>query len=232
MKVTEVGTVDRARPVDHRSRRLVLGSALALSLAVGLTVSWEEASARDVALEQSASLARRTARVSDDIDRFVARLERTEQALWALSQAHGKTLSQSYQSFTKQVKGLEGAEKAARSHIHEMEATGVRYASSWDTENAKIVDPALRQASVERRAAMTKEYEELAAHLNDIEKEIQPFMGNLRDLRSFLGVDLSPPHVLNASDAIQKSQADAQVLKQSIAPVQARLRQFLNDAPR
>jgi chromosome segregation ATPase len=226
------GAVDRACPVDRRSRRLVLGSALAIPLALGLTGSWEKASAGNAAPEQSAKLARRTARVSEDVDRFVARLERTEEALWALSQAQAKALREGYQSFTKQVKGLEEAEKAARSHIHEMKATGVKYASSWDATNAKIADPELRRASVEQRAAMTKEYEELVTNLNDIEGQIKPFMGNLHDLKAFLGVDLSPVHVRNAGDAIQKSQADAQALKQGIAPVQARLREFLNNAPR
>ena len=212
--------------------RFVFGSVLALSLFLGLTGSWESASARDGALEQSDRLARRTARASEDIDRFVARLDRTERALEALSEAQGKNLRPRYQSFTKQVKNLEAAEKVARSHIHEMKATGVQYASSWDAENAKIVNPELRQASVDRRAARMKEYEELGATLNEIEGRIRPFMGNLRDLGAFLGVDLSRDHVRTAADAIQKSQEDAQTLKKSIAPVQARLRQFRNDAPR
>ena len=213
-------------------RGLVLGSVLAISLIVGLPLSPRTATAEDGTHSQSTKLAKRTARASKDVDRYVARLETTEQALWAVSQAQGRTLRQDYELFRKHLRSLEDAEKATRSEIHDMKAAGVKYAASWDAANAKIADAELKQASVERRTTVMKEYEEVTASLGEIGRQLQPFTSNLRDLEAFLGADLSPVHVLGARDAIQKSQADAQALKQSIAPVQARLKQFMTEAPR
>ena len=72
----------------------------------------------------------------------------------------------------------------------------------------------------------------LAAALDDIETQLQPFMSNLHDLKAFLETDLSPANVDKAGEMIQKSQADAQALKGKIGGVQATLKQFLNEAPK
>jgi hypothetical protein len=56
-------------------------------------------------------------------------------------------------------------------------------------------------------------------------------MSNLNDLKSFMETDLSDANVGKASEMIQKSQADAQALKDKIAGVQSTLKQFLSEAP-
>ena len=74
-----------------------------------------------------------------------------------------------------------------------------------------------------------KDHDALAATLSDIGSQLQPFMSNMQDLKSFLGTDLSPVNVGKAGDMIQKSQADALALKEKIAGAQTTLRQFLSE---
>jgi len=57
-------------------------------------------------------------------------------------------------------------------------------------------------------------------------------MSDLHDLKAFLETDLSPANIDKAGGMIQKSQADAQALKDKIANVQTMLKQFLNEAPK
>ena len=59
--------------------------------------------------------------------------------------------------------------------------------------------------------------------------QLQPCTSNLQDLKSFLGADLSPVNIAKAGDMIEKSQADAQALKGTIATVQGTLKQFLGE---
>jgi hypothetical protein len=89
--------------------------------------------------------------------------------------------------------------------------------------------PDLKQASIERRSKVMKDHDDLTATLSDIGSQLQPFMGNLQDLKSFLGADLSPINAGKAGDMIQKSQADALALKQKIAGAQTTLRGFLSE---
>jgi hypothetical protein len=76
------------------------------------------------------------------------------------------------------------------------------------------------------------DHHELANALSEIGLQLQPFMSKLRDLKAFLGADLSPTHVGKASEMIQESQTDAQALKAKIADVQMTLKKFLSETPK
>jgi len=204
---------------------------LFVSLSLGLAVASSPAYAADDTFKESAELGKRTAETSEQVDKYVAQLDKTEQALSSVSQAQDKDLKKRYQSFSKQVNSLEEAQKVAASDINEMKSKGAEYFWSWDKSNARITNPELKQASMERRTTVMKDYDELAADLAEIGRELDPFMSNLHDLRSFLGADLSPAHIRNANGVIQKSQSDARSLKQRIALVQTTLKQFVSEAP-
>jgi|SRR5208337_4659558 len=181
---------------------------------------------------QSAHLGKRTAKTSAAVDKYVAQLGKTEQALSLVSPAQDKGSKKRYESFSREVNKLEKAQKHATSAIDKMKSTGTEYFSSWDKSIAQMSNPELRQASAERRSKIMKDHDELAATLTDIASQLQPFMSNLHDLKAFLGPDLSPANVDRASEMIQKSQADARALKDKIAGVQTTLKLFLSEAPK
>lgn len=212
---------------DKLLRRMLITVFLSLTLAASASVGAEENT-----FKQSAELGNRTAKTSEDVDKYVVQLDKTEQALSSVRQAQSKDLKKRYESFSKVVNHLEEAQKHATSDINEMKSKGAEYFTSWDKSIAQISNPELKQASIERRSKVMKVHDELAANLSDIGLQLQPFMNNLHDLKAFLGTDLSPANVSNASGMIQKSQADAQALKERIAGTQRTLKQFLSEAPK
>jgi chromosome segregation ATPase len=206
--------------------RKLLGTTVC---SLALTFAAARAGAAGDTFKQSAELKEKTAKTSKDIDKYVLQLDKTEQALSAVSHAQGKDLKKQYQSFSKEVKELEEAQKHATSDIDGMKATGAEYFSSWETSIEQMSNPELKQASTDRRSKVMKDHDELAAALNDIGSQLQPFMSNLQDVKSFLGTDLGSANVGNAGKMIQTSQADAQALKDKIASVQTTLKQFLSE---
>jgi Protein of unknown function (DUF2959) len=205
-------------------------TAAVCSLAVTFAVT--HAGAADDTFKRSAELGKRTAKTSEDVNRYITQLDRTERTLSSLSQAGGKDLKKQYESFSEDIKKLEDAQKHTTSDINEMKSTGAEYFVSWETSIAQISDPQLRQASTERRTKVMKDHDDLAVSLSDIGSQLERFMTSLRDIKAFLGTDLSPTNVAKASDMIQKSQADAQALKVKLAAVETTLQQFLAEAPR
>ena len=208
-------------------RQLVTGFCI-----LGLSLATTPIRAAGDTFKQSAELGKRTAKTSEDVDKYVVQLDKTEQALSLVSQAQGKDLKKRYESFSREISSLEAAQKQATSDIDEMKSTGSEYFSAWDTSIAEISNPELKQASTERRSKIMKDHDDLAASLNDIGSQLQPFMSNLHDLKAFMETDLSPENVGKARAMIQKSQADALALKGKIAGVQATLKQFLSEAPK
>jgi chromosome segregation ATPase len=208
-------------------RQLVNGFCI-----LGLSLATTPIRAAGDTFKQSAELGKRTAKTSDDVDKYVAQLDKTEQALSSVSQAQGKDLKKRYDSFSREVNSLEEAQKHATSDIDEMKSTGAEYFAAWDTSIAQMLNPELKQTSTERRSKIMKDHDDLAASLNDIGSQLQPFMSNLHDLKAFMETDLPPESVAKARAMIQKSQADALALKGKIAGVQATLKQFLSEAPK
>jgi hypothetical protein len=140
---------------------------------------------------QSGELAKRTAKTSEDVDKYVAQLDKMEEALFLVGQAENKDLKKRYESFSKDLNNLEDAQKRATAEIDEMKSTGAEYFAAWDTSIAEMSDPGLKQASAERRSKVMKDHEELAASLDDIGSQLPPFMSTLLDLKAFMGTDLS-----------------------------------------
>ena len=212
--------------VKNRSIQTLLIAALC-SLAITLAGS-RPCVAADT-FKQSSELKGKTSKTSKDIDKYVSELDKTEQVLSAVSQVEGRELKKRYESLSREVKELVEAQKHATSDIEDMKATGAAYFSSWDATIAQMSDPDLKQASAERRSRVMKDHQELAATLSGLDDQLQPFMSNLQDLKSFLGADPSPENVAKAAGMIQKSQADAQALKRTIAEVQKTLKRFLGE---
>jgi len=210
-------------------RRLLIFVEVCVSIATFAPV---RAGAADDTFKQSAELGKRTAKTSEDVDKYVAQLDKTEKALSSIGQTQGKDLKKRYESFSNEVNSLQQAQKHATADIDQMKATGAGYFAAWDASISQISNPELKEAGTERRAKVMKDHDELTATLGDIGSQLQPFMTNLNDLKSFLGADLSPENIAKASGMIQKSQADAMVLKGKIAGVQTTLKQFLTEAPR
>jgi Protein of unknown function (DUF2959) len=214
--------------VTNRGIRKLL---MMVFFSLAVTFAAAQVGATDDTFKQSADLQKRTAKTSEDVDKYVTQLNKTEQALSSVTQAQGKDLKSQYTSFSKEVNKLEEAQKHVTSDIDEMKSTGTKYFSSWDTSIALMSNAELRQASTERRSKVMKDHDDLAATLSGVGSQLQPFMSNLHDLNAFLGTDLSSANVGNAGEMIQKSRADAQALKDKIAGVQTTLKQFLNEVP-
>jgi chromosome segregation ATPase len=163
------------------SRQLVSGFCI-----LGLSLAPTPTRAAGDTFKQSAELGKRTTKTSEDVDKYVAQLDKTEQALSSVSRTQGKDLKKHYESFSREIATLEAAQKQATSDIDEMKSTGTEYFAAWDTSIAQMSNPELKQASTERRSKIMKDHDDLAVNLNDIGNQLQPFMNTLHDLKAFM----------------------------------------------
>jgi hypothetical protein len=197
---------------------------------LSLALAASRAPAAERTFAKSTELKKRTAKTSEDVDKYATQLDRTERALLSLAQHPGKGLSKRYKSFSKEVDKLEEAQKQVTSAINEMTSKGAQYYLSWGKTIAQIQDAELRQAGMEQRSKLTHDYDSLDTSLGDIGRQLQPFMKDLRDVKAFLGADLTSENVQQASGMIQNSRDGARALRDRIAGVQITLKQFLNES--
>jgi len=181
--------------------------------------------------KESRELQRSAQKTLDEINKYVSQLDETERALSSVGRADIGNLRKRYESFSTELEKLEKAQARAGSNIDRMRTTGAEYFSSWDKANARISDAELRQAGASRRARVLERHRDLADAVSEIRVELQPFMSDLRDLKTFLGADLSPRNVSKASELIRESQVEAETLHDRVAVVQTKLKQFLKETP-
>lgn len=215
--------------ITHKPGRGLLAAAFCT---VVMTAAPVWVGAAGDTFKQSAELSKRMSKTSEDVDNYVAQLDKTEEALSSVSQAQSKDLKKRYESFSKEVINLEGAQKHTTADIDQMKSTGTQYFDAWDTSIAEMSNPELKQASVERRSKIMKEHDDLAVSLSDVGNQLPALMSDLHDLKTFMEADLSTETVGKAGGMIQKSRADSQALRTKIAGVQTMLKQFLSDAPK
>lgn len=204
---------------------------VAIVFASALAIASAQFPHKPSTLKRSTSVEKQVAKTSEEIDKYTAQLDKTEQVLSSVAQAKGDELKKQYKSFTKEVDSLGKAQGRVTSAIRQLDSKGNEYKLSSEQTVNNINDPELKQASVERKSKLGQDYESIVAKLIDIDGQLQPFMRNLRDLEAFLGADLRPANVNNAAGKIERSSEAAGDLRNRIADVQTGLRNFLNEPP-
>ena len=166
--------------------------------------------------KRSTELSKEASKTSEDVNRYVTQLDKTEKALYLVGQAPSKVLKKRYESFSKELTKLEAAQKHATADIDHMQSEGAEYFGAWDTSIGKISNPELQQASAERRSRTMKEFDDLTASLSDADSQLPVFMSELLDLKTFMETDLSAESVSKADGMILKSQSDSQALESEL----------------
>jgi chromosome segregation ATPase len=180
------------------------------------------------AVKGSAEVQDAVAKNASSVEEYAGQLEKTDRSLALLSRSDGN-LAKRYQSFAKEMRKLEKAQKNAASAIEKMRARETEYFTAWDKANSQIADPELRRSLAIRRSQVMTKYQVLADDLSAIGRELQPLMSHLHDLDLFLGTDPSRANLEEASAIIDESRAEIRSLKHEIASVQRMLKVFLNE---
>lgn len=206
--------------------------ANALSLAVlcvflAVQCTAQTGAARE-AFKGSAEFRDAVAETAASVEEYVLQLEKTDRSLARLSRSDGD-LGRRYESFAKDLRKLEKAQKNAASTIEKMRTQETEYFTAWDKANMQIADPELRRSLAIRRSHVMTNYQALADDVSAIGRELQPLKSGLHDLDLFLGADPSRENLAEASAMIDESRAGIRFLKQEIADVQRTLKVFLNE---
>jgi hypothetical protein len=86
-----------------------------------------------------------------------------------------------------------------------------------------LQDPELRRRAEARRAEQAKRYEAFAAETAETERSLYAFLGDLRDIRRYLDLDLTPQGVATVRDKIADANRRMDPVMQGLARLDERL---------
>jgi len=165
---------------------------------------------------------------ADELRSVTDQLSKTMTSMRTLSTAKGDNLKDAFGDFDKAISNLDARTQDVRKRTTEMRAKGKDYFAAWQKEAAAIQNPELRKASENRRVAMMAAQEALTKNMTDGRSLIVTLMGDLQDLRTFIGSDLTESAVASAQDLFVTTQAHAKEVETAVAGVQKQLGAILS----
>ena len=158
-----------------------------------------------------------------DINKTNQQLGVTVAALDDLVSKPKEDLKPQYDTFTKSMDALEAQIAAVKSRSEAMKARGREYFKAWEESSQTVNDPDMKAYSEERRAKLETRYEEVKTNLGATVDQGKKLMDSLRDLRRYLGLDLTANGLKLASGPAEKAKADAKDLQANVDTITKKL---------
>lgn len=133
-------------------------------------------------------------------------------SLSALVDAQEAQRTARYRVFANEVKKTDKAYKSTRKQALRAKSQRERYLKQWDKDSAKIQNESLRQANEARRAELEPIISRIRDSMGTAEQAFAPFSQGLRDIKLFLGNNLSATGISTVQGMkLESAQHGAQV---------------------
>jgi hypothetical protein len=139
------------------------------------------------------------AKVKDSIDGALHSLEKVVGSQPADIKAN-------FDAYTKSVAALDKQAKVVRGRAEEMKTMGDQFFKEWEPEN---VTP-------ERRAQLKTSYAKIKDDMAMAKEGFTPFLSSLKDIESYLKLDLSPTGINSMGELVKKAKDNGAQVKASI----------------
>jgi hypothetical protein len=107
-----------------------------------------------------------------------------------------------------------------------MRLEGLAYFQKWNEERAEIQDGPLRIRSFDRKIAVGTQFEDVRSSYAKSKTEFDPFMSDLKDIRTALGTDLTPGGLDSIRSLANKANSTGRPLRESLVLLSEQLKMF------
>lgn len=185
---------------------LGLATALAAVLAGCASKSYDKGAVTSAALQSAGTAVTHTSTSVTDV-------------LGALNNLTFKSegdLRIQYDAFVSATKKLDQSVANLGSKVATMRDAAAAYSQNWSNQLATITSPELRARSAARMNEVTAKLQDMDASYLDVKNSMRPFMGDSKDIQTYLGTDLTAGGLASIKDVVAKTKVDAVPLRDSI----------------
>jgi len=194
---------------------------LTLTLLLGLVAGCS--SSDDKAIQRNEQATTGLQQTRNELDAADAQVDATLNSLRALASQDSGDLRPTYKKFSDDVDKLGTMADDARNRATAMRERSTEYINKWRQEAEGISDPQLRQASEQRQASARADFEKVAALAQQTRAAYDPFMKDLRDIRTALSNDLTPAGVRAVRPVIDRTIQEGQAVRGRIGALNAEI---------
>lgn len=170
------------------------------------TASYKQAAVTTTRMEEAGASLTRAGREIDD----------TVAALNSLKGKNGIDLRNQYKVFVRRLDAMETQRRQVAARQSRLEAASKSYFAAWDSDLKRFRSSDLRKKSRQRRQAAIDSFNRMFDALQIEEEAYSTIMADMKDIRRYLGYELSPQSVDSLKDEVQKVNSDAAAVHQKI----------------
>ena len=128
-----------------------------------------------------------------------------------------------FEAYSKAVDNLESTAATAQKRGQEMKAQGQAYFKQWEEQMAQVKNPDIRKLAEEQKAKLEETFNRIKTVAEPLKAQFDPWMSDLKDLRTYLSNDLTISGVDAAKSLFAKTRADGVEVQKSIDALVAEL---------
>lgn len=121
-----------------------------------------------------------------------------------------------YEEFVHALAEMDGQADTIHAQAEAVRSSGDAYFEDWEAKLASFTSEDMRKISEQRRADLTKTYDEINAASQKTKEAYEPLMADLNDIKQYLGLDLSAASVAGIGDQVKKVKTGAGKVQESI----------------
>jgi len=121
-----------------------------------------------------------------------------------------------FNAFAKSVDKVEDARAKAAKRAADVKAAGAQYFKQWEAQLSAVSSPEIRKLAEERKAKLNQIFGGLGPKLEKAKGDFDPFLADIKDLRTFLSQDLTVAGVDAARPIITKTREHGISLQASL----------------
>jgi hypothetical protein len=130
---------------------------------------------------------------------------------------------EAFQAFAQSLGDLESVAEKARKRGEEMKARGKEYFDQWQKQMGQVQNPEIRTLAEERKAKLQAAFDNIKRYAEPLKAQFDPWLADLKDLRTYLSNDLTVTGVDAAKSLFAKTQSEGLEVQKSMDALVAEL---------
>ena len=185
---------------------LVTAAAVVLMAGCGTSAGYKQADKTGAGI----------ARFREEISKAKTAVDQTVTDLGQVSVSANTNPRKAFEAFTKSLSNLESAANHAKASAADMKAKGQAYFDQWEKQLAEIHDPKIKQLAMDQKAKLKASFDDIRKYAQPLQEQFDPWLSDLKDLRTYLNNDLSVSGVDAAKSLFTKTQAEGLEVQKSM----------------
>lgn len=121
-----------------------------------------------------------------------------------------------FQKYNSAVNALDTQANVTKGHATAMQEEGIAYFRNWNDALVRIQNDDIRTRSLDRKIVVAAQFEAARVSYGETTAGFDPFLADLKDIRTVLATDLTPGGLKSVNSLVRKSNSNGVPVRESL----------------